>query len=98
MLVFEAVVVVSMEEEEVEAKGEGLTSSLGAARAASRAASLAASFFSYKGSTRSLLMALSRFSLFDLNDFAMLKLYFGLLGSPSCSGFFSFAIGGARVL
>jgi len=59
----------SIEEELEERKG-----SLGAARAASWAASLAASFFSYRGSTISLLIALSLFSLFDRSDFAILDL------------------------
>ena len=66
------VVVVSMTaEEEVEANGEGLTGSLGAARAASRTASVASSFLSQRGCTRSLLIARSLFSLFDLIDFAI---------------------------
>ena len=50
------------------------TGTLGAARAASCAASLAASLVSYKGSTISLRIARSLFSLFDLNDFAIFVL------------------------
>ena len=68
----EVMAVVASAAMEVEVEGVGRTGSLGAARAASWAASLAASLASYKGSTSSLLIALSLFSLFDLIDFAIL--------------------------
>jgi hypothetical protein len=72
VVVVVVIVVVSIaEEEEEEANGEGLTGSLGAARAASRTANFASSFLSQRGCTRSLLIARSLFSLFDLIDFAI---------------------------
>lgn len=67
----------------VQVEGAGRTGSLGAARAASWAAILAASLASYKGSTSSLLIALSLFSLFDRIDFAILLPFLSAVSSSS---------------